>query len=214
MQEILHSFESGSETLSAVRNELEELIQVANNLRAKLAELERRLAAARVSKEQLGQAQAAAEQAAKAHIVLQNACEDLRRRIRELKDQVAALQREINEREGAMLVRPPRGTDKKPTFVDCDKSGIRIMPQGLRLPVKPDGKDYESMTAGADREELLKHARSTGLVLFLVRPDGFASFRAYRACIETCNKSIPGSKTISIGYEPVNSDWKLRYPKE
>ena len=98
------------------------------------------------------------------------------------------------------------GTGRKPrriTFIECFGGGAMVQPQEHRLPDIPEG---------AAGRAFLDAARTTGYVLFLVRPNGVRVFDEYRALIDEANGS--GRPRIEIGYEPIDADWQLAYPVE
>jgi AraC-like DNA-binding protein len=88
-------------------------------------------------------------------------------------------------------------------FVECKGDGVLLQPAGKRLGASP---------GAGDRSEFLSCASSAGYVVFLVRPDGFQSFRRYRNLVLARNHEAGGS--IDIGYEPVDADWTLIYPSQ
>ena len=62
-----------------------------------------------------------------------------------------------------------------------------------------------------EQEIFLRKARSKGIVFFVIRPDGVDSFNTYYEIIQTYNRTA--TRRIDAGYEPVDSDWEINYPK-
>ena len=88
-------------------------------------------------------------------------------------------------------------------FAECGADGVTIQP-AKRLLKKDMGI--------ADQRAFLSVVRKTRYVVFLIRPDGFESFRRYRSLVASKNRLL--SNPIDIGFEPVNGDWVLTYPKQ
>jgi hypothetical protein len=115
---------------------------------------------------------------------------------------VLTVRREIDEKEkypAKELV--PRGTRRQAVFMEADAEGVWIMPERTLL---------EPSVPLLARATFLASARATGYVVFLVRPDGYKAFTAYRELLEEQNAKSSG--IVEFGYEPVNADWKLAYP--
>ncbi|MFQ5728848.1 MAG: hypothetical protein ACE5GN_00615 [Waddliaceae bacterium] len=120
----------------------------------------------------------------------------------EIEKQINTVQRAVNDKESVHakdLV--PAGSLQKAVFIECEEKWIRIM---------PEGKHLESGPSKASREEFLQIAKTTGYVVFLIRPDGYASFENYREVVENYNKEA--ASPLEFGYEPIDADWKLAYP--
>ncbi len=81
-----------------------------------------------------------------------------------------------------------------PLYVECARRGAVLQPENIRLPVQPDQ---------AAQDRFLRVARQRRYVLFLIRPDGFDAFRAYRPLVMQ-NK-------IDFGYEPIPQDAWVDY---
>ena len=69
-----------------------------------------------------------------------------------------------------------------------------LLPQGTRLSTAELGVGPPNFLQAIDRRH----------VEFLIRPDGFQSFRVARDLAEQHGAS-------SIGYEPVDANWRLKY---
>ena len=81
-----------------------------------------------------------------------------------------------------------------PLYVECDGQGVVLQPEGVRAPAQPDEPG---------RARFVQIARQRRYVLFLVRPDGFASFRQYRSLVARNN--------LDYGYEPINQNGRVIY---
>ncbi len=85
-----------------------------------------------------------------------------------------------------------------PLYVECDQQGILLQPENRRLPVQPDS---------SSKADFLQTARQRKYVLFLIRPNGFDSFRNYRKLLEQ------QASEVDYGYEPIRQDGRVLYPE-
>jgi septal ring factor EnvC (AmiA/AmiB activator) len=129
--------------------------------------------------------------------------------MRKLRDQVAALEREIEELRKRLAVKPSEpstfsarqllasGTThlSNPLFVECRSGGITIHPEKTELTTSELEKrnPFSSLPSGMDG------------VVFLVRPDGFESFQA---AYELVHKA--GLKRF---YEAIDAHWRLDFTR-
>lgn len=96
----------------------------------------------------------------------------------------------------------PGGSRRPAVFVECDAKGAWLMPERRML---------EPTVPREARRLFMEHVRKTGYVVFLIRPDGFTAFERYRDFVETYNDT--STVPIDYGYEPLDADWRLVYPK-
>ncbi len=94
------------------------------------------------------------------------------------------------------------GTTKTPVYVECKKNVIVLYPDKEVI-----SKSYITKDNSYIRKliESLKSNSQRKYALFLIHPTGFKVFK-------DISKIISESK-INYGYEPVNSDWKLKLYK-
>jgi len=90
---------------------------------------------------------------------------------------------------------------RKAMFAECTADGIIVQPVKRRLSMNINTRDQSTF---------LSIVRQIRYVVFLIRPDGFESFRRYRALVISQNRL--SNEPIDIGFEPVNGDWVLIYP--
>jgi predicted RNase H-like nuclease (RuvC/YqgF family) len=86
-------------------------------------------------------------------------------------------------------------------YVECINNGVILQPKGIYL---------THNLSSEEQSKFLSVAIQTGHVVFLIRPDGFKSFKQYRSIITSHNRA--STQQIDLGYEPVNADWILNYP--
>jgi hypothetical protein len=136
----------------------------------------------------------------------------------ELEDEIAAVRREIADLEGRInglgreieakervpaTALVPAGSRRPAVFAECDAEGILLMPEGRRLGAMP---------TTSERDGFLRYVETTGYAVFLVRPKGIEAFDAYRRVLEEAATGSRGK--IDVGFEPIDEDWKLAYPKQ
>lgn len=97
----------------------------------------------------------------------------------------------VGEIRGTQQWQPP----PNPLYVECDGNGILLQPETVRLAAEPGEEE---------RGRFVDVARRRGYVLFLIRPDGFKSFRQYRSLI---------SGEVDFGYEPIKQHARVIYPE-
>ncbi len=111
----------------------------------------------------------------------------------------------------------PNGTTRKPIYLECNKEGVIIQPEGLLLtendfaaPSWPGNPLAAALRAS--REYLNAKAKKAGepeppdpYPLLLIRPDGIGAYRAARVAITSWDSDY--------GYEFIAGDWKLDFPE-
>jgi hypothetical protein len=111
----------------------------------------------------------------------------------------------------------PNGTFRRPIYIECVKNELILQPEGihitaddLRPPLGP-GNPLASVLR-ASRDHLVRMNPKAGenrdlapYPLLLVRPDGVAIYHAALDAIE--------SGDFDLGFELVESDWKLKFPQ-
>lgn len=108
------------------------------------------------------------------------------KKIRELNRKIEAKMKMV---EVGQLYGKNRG--ENPRYVECNKNGLILQPQGLRLPAS----DIKNL--------FIRSIEGYGSVVFLVRPQGFESFIEARKIVE--------KKGIKVGHEPVDANWQIKY---
>jgi hypothetical protein len=125
----------------------------------------------------------------------------------QLHARLSGLTRTRQEKERTFELKTLKGTTRwkapKPVYVECSASGVTI---------QPDGISFGTFADTDDQQKFLQLATRTGYTLFLVRPSGFASFHRFRDLVAA--KANTSRTRIDYGYEPVNEDWNLIYPKD
>jgi regulator of replication initiation timing len=121
--------------------------------------------------------------------------------------QLAQIQRELTAPERTVHVTGFRGTQEwnapEPLYVECEGAGVKVQPSGTRFAASPSPEQ---------RDAFLQTVRQTGYVLFLIRPDGFESFKQYRKIV--ASREPNSDKPTEYGYEPVNAEWRMVYPEK
>jgi hypothetical protein len=111
----------------------------------------------------------------------------------------------------------PNGTYRRPIYIECIKNELILQPEGIHVaasdllgPLGP-GNPLASVLR-ASREHLVRlnpkigQSRDTEpYALLLVRPDGLFMYDRARQAIQAGD--------FDLGYELVESDWKLKYPQ-
>ena len=87
------------------------------------------------------------------------------------------------------------------TFAECKGGKLRMEPGSVELAGNP---------TSAESAAFLRAVRTTGYVLFLVRPDGFNTFDQYREVLQDANQNEQSK--VEFGFEPVDQDWHLTFP--
>ena len=122
--------------------------------------------------------------------------------IEALKKAIGTVQRELDDTESVSVGQlVPSGSRRLAVFVECSATGVWLMPERNQL--------GPSAPASA-RKSFLTRANTTGYVVFLIRPDGYAAFERYREVLTTYNATA--ARPLDFGYEPVDADWRLVYP--
>ena len=111
----------------------------------------------------------------------------------------------------------PNGTFRRPIYIECIKNELVLQPEGVRLtaddlrpPIGPGNPLASVLRAG--REHIVRLNPKVGqsrdtepYPLLLVRPDGLVVYDRARQAIEAGD--------FELGFELVESDWKLKYPE-
>jgi len=92
---------------------------------------------------------------------------------------------------------PRQAVGRRPVYVVCSGSDIRVADAVLPIPKSPD--QIEEIERAIQRE--VESIGESAHVLALVRPDGYSAF-------ETVRRVVYGLG-FRFGYEPVNSDWDI-----
>ena len=111
------------------------------------------------------------------------------------------------------------GTTRQPIYLECIAQGVVLQPEGLVVSRAsldfPIGREalaklvqvlsdyYLGRTVGPEHKAAFRDLEPYPLLL--VRPDGIACFYLARSALEPLD--------LVFGYELVESDWKLQYPK-
>ena len=114
------------------------------------------------------------------------------------------LQEELTSNRPRFKIQTIRGSEQwqvppNPLYVECDGQGIVLQPENQRLPSHPNTEQ---------EDHFLRVVRERKYVLFLIRPNGFQSFRKYRGLLEE------KAEEIDYGYEPIPQDAVVDYRKE
>ena len=112
------------------------------------------------------------------------------------------VQRQQNQFTVTALAGGRSGASRRATFLECGRDGATIQPQGILLSLARTDHDQQAFRAALSQ---------TKYVVFLIRPDGYESFRRYRTLLVTGRQELDG--TVELGCEPVNHDWVLEYPQ-
>ena len=184
--------------LSHLEDHIRRLEQRWKQLEAELAELQRLREAG-----QQGQAQIRSELDR-----LQALIDQQRKRLAEAREEAARRQRSFT----IIPYQGPRGTRRRPIYVECTESGIIIQPEGIVLrpkdfagPLGPGNpldaalraiREYWARVEGDDAGEPYP--------LLVVRPDGAVAYSMARAAM--------ASWEDEFGYELVDADMVLEYP--
>lgn len=189
--------------LGHLEDSLRRLRQEAEIWRNKLAEL----AASRTGDKARHEASRRAQEAELA---------TLRRRIAELKEQLAAAETQPPKRSYAIIpYQGPHGTNRRPIYLECRADGVYLQPEGIRFTPADfaaslgPGNPLDAALR-AVREELLSRGQFDPLKdgepypLLIVRPGGIEAYYAARAAMTSWG--------TEFGYELIEEDWKLNYP--
>ena len=144
---------------------------------------------------------------------------DLAGRIAALRSEIVKLKQQEAETSSRFAIVPfdgNRGTTRRPIYIECTKTGLRILPEDITIgasDLQHFTAEYNPLLAGT--QALLHfweaHAKATGnpnepapYVLLLVRPGGTMAYYVARKMLRT----LPGP----AGYELIENDWKLAMP--
>ncbi len=132
---------------------------------------------------------------------------------------VAAMREEMSKAPRSYAVVPyegPNGTYRRPIYIECVKDGLILQPEGVQLtnddlrPPMGPGNPLATVLR-ASRDQIVRMNPAAGksrdlqpYPLLLVRPEGLVAFYHARRAIEAGD--------FDLGFELVESDWKLKYP--
>ncbi|HEX5470563.1 MAG TPA: hypothetical protein VFW73_01695 [Lacipirellulaceae bacterium] len=132
---------------------------------------------------------------------------------------VAAMREDVSKAPRSYAVVPyegPNGTYRRPIYIECVKDGLILQPEAvhltaddLRPPIGP-GNPLATVLRAA-RDQIIRVNPAAGksrdlqpYPLLLVRPEGLLVYDLARQAIEAGD--------FDLGFELVESDWKLKYP--
>ena len=93
--------------------------------------------------------------------------------------------------------------ERLPVYVDCQAKKVVILPDNLETPYN----ELEREDQGSNFFYLLSNLdRNKEYLIFSVRPTGIETFKKARAIAEKMD--------ISLGFEPVDAEWKIRMDKK
>jgi hypothetical protein len=172
--------------------ELEDARNLLAKLQAQAAEEEKKVADG--TKALAGQ-QAAAEQAARELAALRDRIRQARERIDAAERKIGELRAQLDKRRGEVDVTEiaPRGSGANPQYVECLKDGLVLRPQGQQIALGELKRKSSAFAQAIHRD----------FVVFLVRPQGYDSFRAAH--------SLAVEKGLKVGYRPVEELVVVRY---
>ncbi len=120
----------------------------------------------------------------------------LREEIRHAEERAQELRRALEESQGVDVNRVYGRFSRNgvPQWVECRDDGVVLQPQNSVVTI-------DELRTGSDDFVAAVEARQHAV--FLIRPEGYASFEAARKLIE--------AKHLPIGFEPIDAHWKLRF---
>ncbi|MCS7304959.1 MAG: hypothetical protein NZ602_07615 [Thermoguttaceae bacterium] len=203
LEQLRKQWEEIQKRLSTSSHELARLEQEVAKAQAKLAHLQQKIQEMQPGP---GEAQDQGPTMAELEAAKQQLTEALQRQnnINEQKQaRLDELSQKVKEPGRTLRVDEIRGSGQwqlppNPLYVECDGQGILLQPEKCRLPTRP---------TSSQEEEFLRTVRDRKYVLFLVRPNGFDSFRVYRQLL----RQKAGG--IDYGYEPIRQDGEVLYPE-
>jgi predicted RNA binding protein with dsRBD fold (UPF0201 family) len=187
------------EQLRRLRQQLEEALRRQQELNTLLAQLERERQdlAAKIG----AQDQAAASDRSKVisqeqlRARLEAQIRELERQKKELEQKIAELEEELKRRLSGVVdpadLFSANASGRNPQWIECVQDGVVLLPQRQKVATEAVKK----------KDRALVQALRRGFTVFLIRPQGFESFRAARAVAEELG--------IEIGFEPYDAAWKL-----
>jgi hypothetical protein len=152
------------------------------------------------------------EQAEHELVRLKELIEDSRLQVDSLRKQA------VGKRSYAIIpYKGPQGTVRRPIYLECDKDGVVIQPEGIRLTGRDfltrfDSGNPLAKALRAARDLLTTRAAKAGdseppdpYPLLVVRPDGIQQYLAARSAIKSWD--------ADFGYEFIDQQWSLQYPE-
>lgn len=140
---------------------------------------------------------------------------ELRRQIKEQEEIVGQLQAGAADQSPRVVIVPhkgPNGTDRRPIYLECNRDGITIWPEGSRLTMTElENAAHSANPLDAALRAIRLHAlRNYGdpvspYPMLLVRPDGIEAYAAARRAMRDWDDQF--------GYELVPAAVKLGYGK-
>ena len=175
------------EKINALKEELEEKQGILAQLYEEIERLKEKLA--RLEKQDFSKEK---EMAA-----IKQEIKKYQAKIAKVNKEIAVLKAKIKEAEKGYIDVGRLGGSlqiENPLYIECVKEGLIIQPKGKTVSL-------------AEIESLFKRIiEGEYCVVFLVRPSGFESFLKAREIAEK-------KEGLTIGYEPIDSSWKLKFPK-
>ena len=191
------------------------------NRRMQLGHLEEHIRQLKRTWEQLQQQHAQLQQlgAASRHDSAESdtKLQELQRAIQAAENELARLQQQASETSRSFAIIPydgPHGTRRRPIYVECTETGIVLQPEGIRL----TSGDFEGPTGpgnplDAALRTVREHLARTGRIqqegepypLLIVRPRGTLAYLVARDAMKSWDDEF--------GYELVDAEMKLKYPK-
>ncbi|MEO2049528.1 MAG: hypothetical protein ABGX16_23470 [Pirellulales bacterium] len=143
----------------------------------------------------------------------------LKKLIEDSRLQVDSLRKQaVGKRSYAIIpYKGPQGTVRRPIYLECDKDGVVIQPEGIRLTSRDfltrfDSGNPLAKALRAARDLLNTRAAKAGdteppdpYPLLVVRPDGIQQYLAARTAIKSWD--------ADFGYEFIDQQWTLQYPE-
>jgi hypothetical protein len=160
------------------KQRLDEMQRQAAGLNSEVGALQRSLILKAGSFPQLAAMEHKLAEARSALASLDQSNEELRRSLQE--------KRTVRTGEG-------RKGSQRSLLVECNATGIVVLPEGRRIAF-----------ADIEKDPFLPSSFHQAMILFLIRPTGFASFEVIRGVAEKY-------RALGVGYEPIDEDWLLQY---
>ncbi|MEE2937534.1 MAG: hypothetical protein VYA84_16210 [Planctomycetota bacterium] len=140
---------------------------------------------------------------------------ELRRQIKEQEEIVGHLKAEAADQSPRVVIVPhkgPNGTDRRPIYLECNRDGITIWPEGSRLTMTElENAAYSANPLDAALRAIRLHALQnygdpvSPYPMLLVRPDGIEAYATARRAMRDWDDQF--------GYELVPAAVKLGYGK-
>jgi anti-sigma factor ChrR (cupin superfamily) len=149
----------------------------------------------------------AAERTATARAEVERLAAELGR-LEETLAAVKAARQQAQQKYSVVPYRGARGDNRQPIYVECAATGVIFHPDRFTVP----GSEVSRLTVRSEVEHRIAAMKGadTGkeeraYLLLLVRPDGILNYY----CTAEALKGLP----IAFGYELIDADWVLDFPK-